>query len=139
MDAAATGIKIYGEQRGAALADFDHDGRIDLAVTQNNSKTILYRNIGGKRGLRVTLTGAIGNPDCIGAQMRIVYADGHLGPCRSVQAGSSYWSQDGAIQVLGLAQDPKSLWIRWPDGRTQTLPLEKEILDLHVNITNESK
>jgi hypothetical protein len=139
QDGASTGIKIYGEQRGAALADFDHDGRIDLAVTQNNSTTKLYRNIGGRRGLRVLLTGLPGNPDCIGTQMRIVYGNGALGPCRSVQAGSGYWSQDGAIQVLGLAPNPKSLWIQWPGGRTQTVPLEKNAWDLHVNITNESK
>jgi len=32
MDASITGIKIEEKQRGAALADFNHDGRVDLAV-----------------------------------------------------------------------------------------------------------
>src|SRR5438105_4889616 len=36
-----SGIKVYGEQRGAAVADFDGDGRVDLAVTQNGAATSL--------------------------------------------------------------------------------------------------
>ena len=31
-----SGLKIYGEQRGCAVADFDHGGRVDLVVTQNS-------------------------------------------------------------------------------------------------------
>ncbi|HEY6229600.1 MAG TPA: VCBS repeat-containing protein, partial [Verrucomicrobiae bacterium] len=36
-----SGIAVYGEQRGAALCDFDRDGRVDLAVTQNAGATKL--------------------------------------------------------------------------------------------------
>jgi hypothetical protein len=39
-----SGVRVYGEQRGCAAADFDHDGRIDLAVTQNGAATKLFRN-----------------------------------------------------------------------------------------------
>src|SRR5439155_5496064 len=64
-----SGIKVYGEQRGAAVADFNQDGRPDLVVTQNGSTTKLFRNVGGKIGQRVLLIGPPGNPDGIGAQM----------------------------------------------------------------------
>src|SRR5262249_25425119 len=47
-----SGIKIYGEQRGCALCDYDGDGRADLVVTQNGAETKLYRNTGARRGLR---------------------------------------------------------------------------------------
>jgi hypothetical protein len=30
-----SGVNVYGEQRGCALADYDHDGWVDLVVTQN--------------------------------------------------------------------------------------------------------
>ena len=40
-----SGIKIYGEQLAAATCDYDHDGRIDLAVTQTGGQTKLYRNV----------------------------------------------------------------------------------------------
>src|SRR5437870_5924243 len=40
-----------------ALADFNHDGRVDVAVSQNGAATKLYLNQGAKRGLRVVLHG----------------------------------------------------------------------------------
>jgi hypothetical protein len=139
VDGSTTGIKIYGEQRGAALADFNHDGRVDLCVSQNSGTTKLYVNAGAKPGLRVTLRGAPGNPDAVGAQMRVVYANHRSGPCRSVTAGSGYWSQDAAAQVLGCAEEPVALWIRWPGGKEQTVPLEKGVWDVRVVFTDEKK
>jgi len=138
-DASITGIKVYGEQRGAALADFNHDGRVDLAVSQNSGATKLYSNQRAKRGLRVVLHGPPGNPDAVGAQLRVIYAAGRNGPCRSVQAGSGYWSQDGAAQVLGCAEAPVALWIRWPGGREQTVGLEENVWDLRVDFENVTK
>ena len=48
-----SGVKIYGEQRGAALCDYDGDGRVDLVVTQNGAETKLYHNARARPGLRV--------------------------------------------------------------------------------------
>jgi hypothetical protein len=138
-DASVSGVKVYGEQRGAALADFNHDGRVDLIVSQNNGSTKLYTNKRGKRGLRVVLQGTAGNPDAVGAQLRVIYAGGRAGPCRSIQAGAGYWSQDGAAQVLGCAGEPEALWIRWPGGKEQTIRLGKNRWDVHVSFANESK
>jgi hypothetical protein len=138
MEASITGIKIDGEQRGAALADFNHDGRVDLAVSQNNAPTKLYVNQRVKRVLRIVLSGQPANPDAVGAQIRVLYADRHAGPCRTIQAGSGYWSQDAAAQVLGLAEAPVGLWIRWPGGKEQTVTL-KDRWDLQVEFENEVK
>ncbi len=117
-----SGLMIYGEQRGAAYADFNGDGRLDLAVSENAAPTRLFRNVGGKPGLRVKLVGPPGNPSGIGAQVRLRYGD-RSGPVREVQAGSGYWSQYGAVQVLGRSGDPTALWIRWPGGREQSVPI----------------
>ena len=116
LDARASGIVIHGDQRGAAHADFDGDGRLDLLVAQNAEETRLFRNRGARTGLRVRLQGAPGNPDGIGALIRVVYANG-LGPVRQVQAGSGYWSQNSAVQVLGLSATPVGVSVRWPGGR----------------------
>ena len=116
LDARASGVEIYGDQRGAAHADFDGDGRLDLVIAQNGEETRLLRNRGGRPGLRVRLEGPTRNPDGIGAQLRVVYAEG-MGAVRQVQAGSGYWSQNGAVQVLGLSSTPVAVWVRWPGGR----------------------
>ena len=48
-----SGLVVYGDQRGAAYADYDGDGRLDLVVSQNGAATRLFHNQGAKTGLRV--------------------------------------------------------------------------------------
>ena len=132
MDAGVSGIQVLGEQRGAALADFNQDGRVDLAVSQNNAPTKLYVNQGAKIGLHVVLQGPPANPDAVGARMRVLYAGNRKGPCRMIQAGSGYWSQDASPQVLGLQESPVALWIRWPDATEQTVSTKDNELNVRI-------
>lgn len=112
---ALSGLKIYGEQRGAATADFDEDGRADLVVAQNGGATKLFRNSSAKQGLRVRLRGRSGNPDAIGAVLRAVSIDG-TGPARELHGGGGYGSQDGLVTVLSLPSPITEVWLRWPGG-----------------------
>ncbi|CAN5160705.1 VCBS repeat-containing protein [soil metagenome] len=122
MSGSASGIAVYGDGRGAAYADFDGDGRLDLAIAQNAGATRLFHNRNAKPGLRVRLRGPATNPDGIGAQLRVVYGP-RMGPVREVQAGSGYWSQNGAVQVLGLSAAPSAVWVRWPGGAETRVPV----------------
>jgi hypothetical protein len=131
------GLRLYGEQRAAALADLDRDGRVDLAVSQNNGRTRLYLNEGARSGIRVSLEGPPGNPDAVGAQLRLRAVGDEAGPVRVVQSGSGYWSQNSATQVLGMPGEPESLWIRWPGGREQVVPLT--VGQREVRVTYGSK
>jgi hypothetical protein len=117
-----SGVKVYGEQRGCALADYDRDGRVDLVVTQNGTATKLYHNLGAKPGLLVRLHGPAGNPDGVGAVIRLGHGQ-KQGPAREIHAGAGYWSKDGALQVMSLAVEPNQLWVRWPGGRILTKPI----------------
>jgi hypothetical protein len=122
MSGTSSGIRIYGDQRGAAYADFDRDGRLDLVVSQNGAATQLYHNRLAKPGLRVRVQGPASNPDGIGAQLRLVYGD-RMGPIREIQAGSGYWSQNGAVQVFGTSGGPTAVWVRWPGGTEARVPV----------------
>ncbi|MEQ1690618.1 MAG: FG-GAP-like repeat-containing protein [Gemmatimonas sp.] len=110
-----SGVTVYGDQRGAAYADFNGDGRLDLAVSQNGAATRLFENRGATPGLRVRVKGPSGNPDGVGTQLRVVYGQ-TMGPVREVQTSAGYWSQNGAVQVMGLSGVPTAVWVRWPGG-----------------------
>ena len=111
-----SGVIVYGEQRGAALCDFDGDGRVDLAVSQNNGQTKLFQNTSAKAGLRVRIQFDPGNPCGIGAVVRLRFGD-KWGPAREVHGGSGYWSQDSPVLVMGCSSKPTSVQVRWPGGR----------------------
>ncbi|MCI0540489.1 MAG: FG-GAP-like repeat-containing protein, partial [Verrucomicrobiales bacterium] len=113
-----SGVMVYGEGRGSALCDYDGDGRVDLVVGQNGAETKLYHNLAAKPGLRVRLVGPPGNPTAIGAVVRLRFGE-RWGPAREIHAGSGYWSQDSAVQVLGTSGPPTKLWVRWPGGKIQ--------------------
>jgi hypothetical protein len=100
-----SGVKVYGQQAGAAVGDFDGDGRTDLVVDQNEGETRLFHNVAAKRGLRVRLKGPEGNPHSIGAVVRLKFGE-QFGPAREIHGGSGYWSQDSTTEVMALPGDP---------------------------------
>lgn len=116
VPAVESGLRIPGEQRAAAVSDFDGDGRVDLAVSQSGAGARLYRNQGARPGLRVRLVGEGANSAGFGATLRLGHGD-RWGPLREVRAGGGYWSQDGVVQVLARPDgEPLTLRVRWPGG-----------------------
>jgi len=133
-----SGVKIYGEQRGAALCDYDGDGRVDIAVAQNHGETKLYRNARAKPGLRVRLRGSDLNPRGIGAVIRL--RDGDVwGPAREIHGGSGYWSQDSAVAVLGLNGSPTQLEVRWPGAKTSIFKVPTGIREIELRLDDTSQ
>jgi hypothetical protein len=133
-----SGIRVYGEQRGAAVGDFDGDGRIDIAETQNGAQTKLYRNANARPGLRVRLKGPASNPTGIGAAVCVEY-NGSKGPVREVHAGSGYLSQDGAVQVLGIREAPAAVWVRWPGGKETSAKVPSGARELEIGVDGQTR
>ena len=133
MSGSESGLLIYGDQRGAAYADFDADGRLDLVVSQNASTTRLFRNQNAKAGIRVRVRGPVGNPDAVGAQLRLLFGE-RMGPLREIQAGSGYWSQNGSVQVFGFQESPTAVWVRWPGGRESRTAIARGTREIVVTV-----
>jgi hypothetical protein len=107
--------------RGAAYADFDHDGDLDLLISTNDGAPVLYRNEGGNRNnwLNVRLAGSKSNRSALGAVVRVESALGKQ--WKTVHSGSSYCSQSELALTFGLAHDKviSSLVVEWPSGTRQ--------------------
>ena len=131
-----SGIKVYGEQRGAALGDYNRDGKIDLIVSQNSAETRVFENQVEKEGIRVALTGPPQNHNGIGARIRLIYADQKHGPARTIQAGSGYWSQNSSVQVLGYESQPTGIEVVWHDGHEQIIDITEGQMEYQVVHTN---
>ncbi len=109
--------------RGAAYADIDRDGDLDLLMTSNHGPAYLFRNDGGNKNkfLCVKALGTKSNRSAIGAVIRIESASGKQ--WSSVRSGSSFASQSDLAITFGLGNDPgvKSLEVEWPSGAKQKL------------------
>jgi hypothetical protein len=110
--------------RGAAYADIDNDGDLDLLVTENHGPAHLLRNDGGNRHnmLRLKLVGTASNRDGIGARVEIVLPGGAT-RWQIVKTGSSYCSQSELPLTFGLgeAQRVAEIRVRWPGGHAETI------------------
>lgn len=131
MSVAQSGIQVLGDQRGAAVSDFDGDGRIDLAVSQTGAATTLWRNRSGAPGIRVRIEGPSGNPFGVGAQLRVRRGTA-AGPVREIRAGSAYWSSDDPVTVMALPADASEIWVRLPGGAERTVRISSPQRDVIV-------
>jgi hypothetical protein len=107
--------------RGAAFADFDRDGDVDVLITTNHGSAYLYRNdqLAGNRSVRFKLIGTKSNRDAIGAMVR-VFAGDQAGS-RMVKSGSSYLSQSELALTFGLGrrETVDRVVLNWPSGRVE--------------------
>lgn len=107
--------------RGAAYADYDHDGDLDILINTNAGPAVLYTNQSthDNNWLNVRLIGAKSNRSALGAVVRIESALGKQ--WKTVHSGSSYCSQSDLALTFGLGKDKTitTLSVEWPSGARQ--------------------
>jgi hypothetical protein len=106
--------------RGAAAADYDADGDVDILVNTNGGRARLYRNDAteGRRGIRIRVVGGSGSPpDAFGA--KVVVTAGGRAHTAWVRGGHSYASQSESTLTFGLGSAPRAdeIVVTFPSGR----------------------
>jgi len=112
-----------GFARGSAVADYDRDGDLDLAVVNQWGGLQLFRNDTTEAGhwLAFELVATKSNRDAIGTVVEM--EAGSLKMMRQIKGGSSAHSQDSLIVHFGLGEATVAdkVRIRWPSGMVTNL------------------
>ena len=116
------GLGDRGFANGAAYADLDNDGTLDLVVNNLNAPASIYRNRrSGAHYLRIALRGSGANTGGIGASVTVV-AQGRRQLVEEMPARGFQSSVDPVLHVgLGAATTVDSLVVTWPNRRRQVL------------------
>jgi enediyne biosynthesis protein E4 len=119
---AGSGFQTPYVGRGAAFADFDNDGFVDIVVANNGDVPLLLHNSGGNGNhfLNFKLVGTKSNRDAMGARIRVL--SGGISQIREIAGGGSYLSQSDLRATFGLgkAAHAETVEIKWPSGLGQT-------------------
>jgi enediyne biosynthesis protein E4 len=115
-------VTVPKASRGAAFADFDNDGDVDVLVNNVHDTPDLFRldRSGERRWVSIQLAGVQSNRNAIGALVRVVTADGEQR--QEVRGGGSYYSQNDFRLNFGLGSSTSvdRVMVRWPNGREET-------------------
>jgi hypothetical protein len=107
--------------RGLACADYDNDGRMDLAFANSGEAAVLLHNesTNPNHWIRLELRGTKSNRDAVGA--KVVVHDGQRKLVRHRKGGGSYCSASEPRLLVGVGSATRvgDVEIRWPSGLRQ--------------------
>ncbi len=126
------GLALRKVSRGVAVADYDNDGGLELAVSNMNASPDLLRleRRNPNHSILVKTIGVESNRDGIGAEVTVVA--GGLTQFGEVHSGGSYLSSSDLRLHFGLGQAKsiERVEVRWPSGKTDVVrnPPEDAVL-----------
>lgn len=134
-DASASwGLNFTGFTHGAALADLDADGDLDVVANNLNKPASVYENTGqaGGNWLKIHAEGPSGNPRGIG--MKVTLEANDQPQYRQLVTSHGYYSAGPSELHFGLgnATEAHNLMVEWPDGKQQAIQRIEANVELRV-------
>lgn len=129
----AAGLDFPDDSRSFALADLDHDGRLEIILKNRNAPQLRILHNGMQhlgRSIVFRLRGHTSNRDAIGASVTVEV--GRLRQTKYLQAGSGFLAQHSKELLFGLGDSEEDVHatVRWPNGLMQRfakLPINHRI------------
>ena len=116
-------IEARTAARGAAFADLDNDGSIEVVVNNLDTAPSLLVNRAEKQNwIRVTLRGRRSNRSGFGS--RVTVTSGGIDQTKEVRSGGSFLSHNDTRLHFGLGEAEKAdcFKVRWASGKTESFP-----------------
>ena len=125
-----SGLDLPEDGRGAALTDWDGDGRCDIWLANRSSPIVRFfhnQTENPSHWIGLELIGQAPNPEAVGALVTVTYAGGSS--ATRVYAGDAFLSAGSKRRLIGLGphSEPVRVEVTWPDGeieRVESLPAD---------------
>ena len=121
------GVNFKGWSNGAAYADLDNDGDLELVISNIDQPALIYRNNANKNSknhyLHIRFKGPSENNHGLGAKVSLLQENG-LEQFQELTLTRGFQSSVAPIMYFGLGEKYKRikrLKVTWPDGRQQLL------------------
>ena len=130
------GVAHTDQGRGVVCADYNNDGWVDIFIANNGKSPTVFRNDhdNGNHYIAIDLVGLEGNPEAIGAKVRVTTASGTQ--FQEVQLGNGYLSHGPATLHFGLGTDDyiTAVDVVWPGPGGHATRVEGLAVDEKVSI-----
>lgn len=131
------GLDQSQNSNGAAYADLDNDGDLDLIVNNMDATASIYRNSSNKKSIQIKLNGPNSNKNGIGA--RVEFEVDNETYAREVYPSRGFMSASTGDMLIYAPTSPKSATITWSDGKKETKQVNGNTIAFnYTDATSES-
>ena len=114
------GLDLPTYSNGAAYADLDNDGDLDLIINNLHDEAGIYKNNARNNFSKITLKGPLGNKHAIGSKVFVKTKQKEQ--VQELYTGRGFESSVSPNLVFGLGDEKviEEIKVVWPDGKVST-------------------